>query len=89
MVKPSSKMVFESSHFTLVKIVTMWHFVDNAIQHALPYAFGQKVSKPPYKYHKIGDWSKHPYESFRVLNVKCIFNDYKWSNFTSRKTPKM
>jgi hypothetical protein len=44
-----SKMAFENTHFTLAKIVAMWHLTNYVIC-VLSYACGSNIGKPSYRY---------------------------------------
>jgi hypothetical protein len=44
-----SKVAFKNTQFTLAKIVAMWH-LTNYVIHALSYAYGSNIGKPPYRY---------------------------------------
>jgi hypothetical protein len=45
-----SKVAFKNTHFTLTKIVAMWHLPNYVIQCAFSYAYGSNIGKPPYRY---------------------------------------
>ncbi len=45
-----SKVSFESSNFTLIKIIIMWYLTNYVIQCVFPYVYGQNIDKPHYKY---------------------------------------
>jgi hypothetical protein len=40
------KVAFENTHFTLAKIVAMWHLTNYVIS-TLSYAYGSNIGKPP------------------------------------------
>lgn len=43
-----SKVAFKNTHFTLAKIVAMWHLTNYVIC-ALSYVYNSNIGKPPYR----------------------------------------